>query len=160
VRIFGVPEALQRMAFSVFCVDAADVYLLGCPAWGPGAPTGFVLDSAGRIAATLHIGGQLLDALAAPAGCLWAASLEALAQGSSRLVLQGLSREDEVLERWPLPNWLPDQLGCLALVEGRLLLAGIASDGSTRIERLGARGPEPLPVASIGRPLAVGASPR
>lgn len=153
-----IPEALQRLPFSVFCAGAGRIYLLGCPAPSAGAPTGFALDPAGRIVGAFHLRGELLDAAIDPSGGLWIASRES-ALPEQRLGLQFLSLEDDVAPRIPLDDWSGGQISCLARVDARILLGGTDSAGFTRIQIVTRDARTDVKCEDIGLPRALGVGP-
>ena len=157
--VFPIPEALQRLPFSVFCAGAGRIYLLGCPGPSAGAPTGFALDPAGRIVGAFHLRGELLDAAIDPSGGLWIASAEPAPPPEQRLGLQFLNLEDDVTPRIPLDDWKGGQISCLARADARILLGGTDSVGLTRIQVVTRDARSDVRCDDIGLPRALGFGP-
>jgi hypothetical protein len=158
-RVFAIPEVLQRLPFTVFCVGSGCLYLLGCPAQSVSSPNGFALDTSGRIVGGFHLRASLLDAAADPAGGLWVAGLEGRSPEAQRLVVERLGLDDEVLSSVAAEHWAVGQLSCLSFANGRLLLGGTDSRGATRIELLAGSRLEAIPCENVGPPLSLGFGP-
>lgn len=157
--LLPLPEAMQRLPFSVFCVGSGLVYLLGSPASSPRSPTGFALDATGRVVSSFHLNVSLLDAMAAPRGGLWIAGVSA-SGSDQQLVLQRLALDGRVEHVVPLEDWPVGHLSCLGRADEGVLLGGTRLDGATRTELLTSAGRKLLPLPGVGQPLSLGFDPR